>query len=228
MERLLNQLTLSFWWIIPYIFIQEVWNCPFCILWGCWPLGSGLWCMIMFLSFSHVVSWVRCGTWMYRFLIFAAFLTLLVKLSINPVFLFPKIVFILENSARPWWNAVLCSISSGSSLFAKVSVHCYLECKEKTVQTWTGTLFLLTSLSFLRLGLLITVTGKLCLLLNAVNQSGLLSSSTSYRTLKDKPHLHKLRGGSRISGKVVHVYKGMGESFCWFYFICLKYPMKMK
>ena len=39
-----------------------------------WPLGSCLWCLIVFLSLSHVVSWVRCGTWLYRFLIFAAFL----------------------------------------------------------------------------------------------------------------------------------------------------------
>ena len=27
------------------------------------------------LSLSHMVSWVRCGTWLYRFLIFAFFLT---------------------------------------------------------------------------------------------------------------------------------------------------------
>ena len=30
----------------------------------------------VFLLLSHVVSWVRCGTWLYRFLIFASFLTL--------------------------------------------------------------------------------------------------------------------------------------------------------
>ena len=30
-----------------------------------WPLGSCLWCFIRFLSLSHVVSWVRCGTWLY-------------------------------------------------------------------------------------------------------------------------------------------------------------------
>ena len=41
-----------------------------------WPLGSRLWCLIVFLSLSYVVSWVRCGTWLYRFLIFANFLTL--------------------------------------------------------------------------------------------------------------------------------------------------------
>ena len=38
-----------------------------------WPRGSCLWCFIVFLSLSHVVSWVRCGTWLYRFLIFAPF-----------------------------------------------------------------------------------------------------------------------------------------------------------
>ena len=42
-----------------------------------WPLslGSRLCCLIVFLSLSHVVSWVRCGTWLYWFLIFAAFHT---------------------------------------------------------------------------------------------------------------------------------------------------------
>ena len=34
-----------------------------------------------------------------------------------------------------------------------------------------------------------------------------------------------IRGGSRISGKGVHIYRG---SLCWFYLIFLKYPMKMK
>ena len=29
--------------------------------------------LICILSLSHVVSWVRCGTWLYRFLIFATF-----------------------------------------------------------------------------------------------------------------------------------------------------------
>ena len=35
-----------------------------------WPLGS-LVCDVFFvLSLSHTVLWVRCGTWLYRFLIF--------------------------------------------------------------------------------------------------------------------------------------------------------------
>ena len=40
-----------------------------------WPLGSRLWCLIVFFALSRVVSWVRCVTWMYRFLILVAFLT---------------------------------------------------------------------------------------------------------------------------------------------------------
>ena len=39
------------------------------------PAGKGL-LFVMFnsvLSLSHVVYWVRCGAWLYRFLIFAAF-----------------------------------------------------------------------------------------------------------------------------------------------------------
>ena len=46
------------------------------------PAGKGLtsWLLlvmfIVFLLLSHVVSWVRCGTWFYQFLIFASFITL--------------------------------------------------------------------------------------------------------------------------------------------------------
>ena len=48
-------------------------------LWS--PVGKGQTSWLLFvmfisvLSLSHVVSWVRCGTSLYRFLIFAAFLT---------------------------------------------------------------------------------------------------------------------------------------------------------
>ena len=41
-----------------------------------WSLGSYLWCLIVFLSLFHVVSWVRCGMLLYWFLTFAFFLTL--------------------------------------------------------------------------------------------------------------------------------------------------------
>ena len=36
-------------------------------------LGSRLWCLLWVCHFP-MVSWVRCGTWLYRFLIFATLL----------------------------------------------------------------------------------------------------------------------------------------------------------
>ena len=40
---------------------------------------------------------------------------------------------------------------------------------------------------------------------------------------------HPVRGGSRLSGKGVHMFKGVGVCFADFiYLIYLKYPMKMK
>ena len=35
----------------------------------------------------------------------------------------------LSKQCRPWWNAALCGISSGFSLFAEVPVYWYIECK---------------------------------------------------------------------------------------------------
>ena len=52
------------------LFIAALWS----------PAGKGLtsWLLlvmfIVFLLLSHVVSWVRCGAWLYRFPIFAVFL----------------------------------------------------------------------------------------------------------------------------------------------------------
>ena len=42
-----------------------------------------VWCLLVFLSLSHVVSWVRRGTWLYWFLICAFFLTFTAILSDN-------------------------------------------------------------------------------------------------------------------------------------------------
>ena len=56
---------------------------------------SCVWCFLVFLSLSLVVSWVRCGTWLYRFLTFTLLLTLkrismtntvLCKCSVTDVF----------------------------------------------------------------------------------------------------------------------------------------------
>ena len=46
-----------------------------------WPLGSRLWFYCEFVTFP-LVSWVRCGTWLYRFLIFAPLLTLETKIKV--------------------------------------------------------------------------------------------------------------------------------------------------
>ena len=52
------------------------------LLWSChFPIGilGRVWCLIVSIPdlcpLSHLVSWVRCGTWLYRFLIFAPLLT---------------------------------------------------------------------------------------------------------------------------------------------------------
>ena len=57
--------------MILLLFIAALWS----------PARKGLtsWLLlvmfIVFLLLSHVVSWVRCGSWLYCFLIFAVFLT---------------------------------------------------------------------------------------------------------------------------------------------------------
>ena len=70
-------------WIICVIYVLY-WSCfPVCSLLPCshllekgWPLVPLLWCWIVCLSLSHVVFWVRFGTWLYQFLIFDTFLSL--------------------------------------------------------------------------------------------------------------------------------------------------------
>ena len=42
-----------------------------------WSLCSLVCCVSCVLSLSHIVSWVRCGTCLYRFLIFAFIFTLI-------------------------------------------------------------------------------------------------------------------------------------------------------
>ena len=55
------------------MFITALWSPAYKVLTS-WLL---LVMFIVFLLLSHVVSWVRCGTLLYRFLIFASFPTLL-------------------------------------------------------------------------------------------------------------------------------------------------------
>ena len=62
--------------MLSRLFIAALWS----------PEGKGLSSWLLFVMFivilllSHLVSWDRCGTVLYRFLILAVFLTLIVSL----------------------------------------------------------------------------------------------------------------------------------------------------
>ena len=68
--------------------------------------------------------------------------------------------------------------------------------------------------------------------MTTVVTSGKIVTSIMALQLLESPEIDYInfwciyRGGSRISGKGVHLYKGMG--FAFLILICLKYPMKMK
>ena len=64
--------SLHLYFVLVCLFLAAVWS----------PAGKGLtywlscmWCFLFFLSLSHMVSWIRCGIWLYQFLIFPVFLT---------------------------------------------------------------------------------------------------------------------------------------------------------
>ena len=65
-----------------YLFLFAFAFCDVCFL----PVRKGLtswlscvWYILVRLSLSHTVPWVRCGTWFYRFLTFAFPLTLALR-----------------------------------------------------------------------------------------------------------------------------------------------------
>ena len=69
-------------WISFAIYVSCLPCCNVCSLSlavTCWEKANllALWHVMLscVFSFPNVVSWVRCGTWLYRFLIFAFFLT---------------------------------------------------------------------------------------------------------------------------------------------------------
>ena len=85
---------------------------PFiCALWS--PAGKGLTSWLSFgLCFTFpLVSWVRCGTWLYRFLVFAPFLTLLYAHVLQ---LYAKTIF---------WQKLADSVTRKLKLFAKRNSH---------------------------------------------------------------------------------------------------------
>ena len=44
-----------------------------------WPFGPRLWCLFVNFVTFPLVSWVRCGAWLYQFLIIALFLCMFYK-----------------------------------------------------------------------------------------------------------------------------------------------------
>ena len=64
-----------------FMFVFVILSCLFlAALWSFTWKGLTSWlsctsCLLAFLSLSYMVSWVRCGTVLYRFPIFAFFLT---------------------------------------------------------------------------------------------------------------------------------------------------------
>ena len=77
------------------------------------PAGKGvtpslycLWYFLLHLSFSHTVSWVRCGTWLYRFLIFAFFQALVCSVIVCyflvtiTYFLYDFYMFLFDGTLR--------------------------------------------------------------------------------------------------------------------------------
>ena len=87
-----------------HLFIATLWS----------PAGKGLisWLLfvmfIVFLLLSLVVSWVRCGTWLYRFLIFGVFLSL-ENLE--------NIIWYLENPESVIWHSTFLHIYAFVSNF---------------------------------------------------------------------------------------------------------------
>ena len=67
------------------------------LLWKGLPLGFLVCDVILCFSTSHVVSLVRCGTWLYPFLIFVSLLTLKTKRPIIWKYLVPKHIYATNN-----------------------------------------------------------------------------------------------------------------------------------
>ena len=84
-------------WFLFVIYVSCLSCCLICSLQPCGHLlGKGcVWCFLLVLSHSKVVFWVRCGTWSYRLLIFAFFLTLVAPK------VYEKFNFMLEKIFHP-------------------------------------------------------------------------------------------------------------------------------
>ena len=75
-----------------FVLVFIIMSVPFCLVDTCWEkvdLLDHLYVMFScVLSPSHMVSWVRCGIWLYQVLIFSFFLTF--YLNVIPSILNPR------------------------------------------------------------------------------------------------------------------------------------------
>ena len=99
-----------------------------CALWS--PAGKGLTCWLSFVVSNcesvpfPLVSWVRCGTWLYRFLIFALLLTLVYK---------ELIIFITAYWKTSCWYLTLIFLLSADKLCKQFKTRSGLrECRSSS------------------------------------------------------------------------------------------------
>ena len=91
-----------------FIFVFVILSIPYAAFWS--PAGKGLtfWlsynfvlCFLVFLSLSHTVSWVMCGTWLYWFLIFAFLFAFEIDFSTYTIKSCALMQYLVNNKCMP-------------------------------------------------------------------------------------------------------------------------------
>ena len=123
-------------WNIFVIYVLFV--MPSCLfitaLWS--PAGKGLaswltciWSSLVVLSLTHVMSWLRCGSWLHRFLIFAFLLT----------------CCLLTESTEAIWKlseSKGINLSNDTPISSPSSFYCYRTCIDNNTQYMIAQYFL--------------------------------------------------------------------------------------
>ena len=123
-----------------------------CFVVTCWEradllaLVCGVFCE--FVTFP-LVSWVRCGTWLYRFLIFATLLTFIFMFACRP-FSFQYFHASNFTSNSSMYSAFITRLSlyNGQSVLIPVNRASYITIRSSGIRTepwWTSTPKLLTA-----------------------------------------------------------------------------------
>ena len=83
---------------------------------------SCVWCFLVFLSLSHVVSWLKWGSWLYRFLIFAFLFTLNAIPKNKILKKYFEFTIFLPESASPGLGKIMKKIFPPTPSHTKTSV----------------------------------------------------------------------------------------------------------